>query len=136
MKRYAQLFLGLLLLGIALVGLGHIRRADPKRPPAASLPAARDVALEIGAAGMSPSSVTVPKGVRVRLSVANRSPRAVRFALSGYQDRLLVLTLGPGESARREFVADRPGEDFAWLVDGSPQGRFEVAGSHLAEGHQ
>ncbi len=136
MRRYALLFLGILLLGIALVGFGHIRRAEPERPPATSLPGARDVALEIGPRGMAPPSVTVPKGVRVRLNVVNRNPRPVRFALAGYQDRLGVLTLGSGESAQREFVADRPGEDFAWLVDGSPQGRFEVAGSHLVEGHR
>ena len=136
MKRYALLFVGALLLGVALVGLGRIRHAEPKQAPAAAVPVTRDVAIEIGPGGIEPSPVAVPKGARVLLRVANRTARPVRFGLAGYQDRLDVMTLEPGQEGRGEFVADRPGEDFAWLVDGSPRGRLQVTGSHLMEGHE
>jgi len=33
-------------------------------------------------------------------------------------------------------LVDRPGDDFPWLVDGRPSGRFVVAGSHLEDGRR
>ena len=43
----------------------------------------------------------------------------------------------PGKaSARAEFTADRPGDDFAWIVNGIPAARLTVSGSHLIEGHR
>jgi hypothetical protein len=54
----------------------------------------------------------------------------------GYQDRFGAAHVAPDSVWRCEFVADLPGEDFAWMVDGTPAGRFEVKGSHLVEGHR
>jgi hypothetical protein len=54
----------------------------------------------------------------------------------GYEDRLGAVRVAPDSLWRGEFVADRPGQDFAWVLDGAPAGRLEVAGSHLVEGHR
>jgi hypothetical protein len=61
---------------------------------------------------------------------------AVGLALAGYEDRLAIPALSPGATWSGEFIADRPGEDFAWLLDGVPAGRLAVTGSHLVEGHR
>jgi hypothetical protein len=85
---------------------------------------------------MVPPFATVPKGTRVLLSVTNRRRLPVEVALPGYEDHLPSFRLRAGETWRGAFLADRPGEDFAWMIDGSPAGRFTVAGSHLVEGHR
>ena len=77
----------------------------------------------------------VPKGTIVMLRVVNRGPVARMLSLSGYEERL-HLPVAPSEIAHATFRADRPGGDFAWLVDGTPSGRFAVSGPHLDEGRQ
>jgi hypothetical protein len=136
MKRYAVLFLGTLLVGVALVGLGRMRHPASRPQAPAAVAGTREITVEIGPEGAVPASAAVPEGVHVKLRVRNRNPSPIRLALAGYEDRLGVMTLGPGEVRESEFLADRPGEDFAWLVDGEPRGRFQVTGPHLIEGHQ
>jgi hypothetical protein len=72
----------------------------------------------------------------VTLSIVNHGTRAVGIELSGYGDRVHVTGLAPGATWEGEFLADRPGDDFAWLLDGRPAGRLEIRGSHLVEGHR
>jgi hypothetical protein len=57
-------------------------------------------------------------------------------ALAGYEELLPPRRIAPGETWSAEFVSSRPGDDFAWLVDGRPAGRLRVTGSHLEEGHR
>ena len=139
MKR-AYLILGALTLaaGLALTAAGRI---PLRRTPAAPAPVAGAgevvvlaVAIEGGA--IHPASCAVPKDRRVRLTVTNRGAAAASLSLAGYQDRATLGPLAPGEARTVEFLADRPGEDFAWLLDGRPVGRLAVTGSHLAEGHR
>jgi hypothetical protein len=60
----------------------------------------------------------------------------VTLRLAGYQDRVSLDSLAAGETRVVEFLADRPGEDFTWLIDGRPSGWFLVTGSHLVGGHR
>ena len=136
MKRY------LLLLAVALAAaaLGLMARL-PRRESAQAKarPAVPIVVLEIAIVGdgmVSPELSAVPKDHRVQLRITNRSARAARIGLSGYEDRASIGMLAPGAAWQGEFLADRPGEDFAWLVDGQPTGRFRVLGPHLVDGHR
>jgi hypothetical protein len=135
MKRYLVLFAAALLVGVALVPLA--RRPAPARSvtPAAAAPIV-NVTVAITAHGLSPDAFAVPKGHRVVLTLENHDTRDHTIALAGYEDRLASGRLAEGASFHGEFVADRPGEDFAWLVDGRPAGRMSVQGSHLIEGHR
>jgi len=106
------------------------RRAAPAEAPSVAL------ALDVEGGALAPALSTVPKDHRVQLEVRNRGSAAVGFALAGYEDRVSAASVAPGETLRVEFLADRPGEDFAWLVDGKPCGRLGVTGSHLVDGHR
>jgi hypothetical protein len=112
----------------------------PKRAPAPAAVAAPapSVALEVGFADgvVTPELASVPKDRRVRLTLVNHGSRTLAVRLAGYEDRVAADSLAAGATWRCEFLADRPGEGFPWLVDGAPRGRLVVAGSHLAEGHR
>jgi hypothetical protein len=133
--RYLLLAAVVVIAALALTALGRARRPGSPSPVAAEAPTVV-LAIAIDAGGVSPATTSVPKGVRVRLSVEQRGDRPLRLSLAGYQDRLDIPPLAPGTRWSGEFLADRPGEDFAWLVDGQPVGRLVVTGSHLVEGHR
>lgn len=137
-RRYLGLLAATVATGVAMSlwgGPGRIRN-DTESAHEIVDPVA-EVALRIGPyGGVDPQSVSVEKGTRVALTVTNAGSARVRVELPGYEDRLPGLRLEPGAIWRGTFVADRPGEDFAWMVDGKPAGRFAVTGSHLIEGHR
>ncbi len=137
----SRAYLRLLVVGLIAALAVALAARRPHRPPAA--PAAPVVAaplrvdtLVVRDGAIAPDPVVVPKGARVRLVVRNAGAAAVRIALAGYAERVSVAALAPGERWDVEFIADLPGEDFAFLVDGRPAGRFVVTGSHLVEGHR
>jgi hypothetical protein len=134
-RPYLLLAAAVVALGLALTVLGHPRRADTRRLAPAAAPMV-ELAITIGAGEVSPAVTSVPKGSRVRLRVEHRGAATARLALAGYEDRLEIPALEPGTVWTVEFLADRPGEDFAWLLDGQPAGRLMVTGSHLVEGHR
>jgi len=136
MKRpYLLLAAAVVVLALALTVLGRPRRADA--PPAAATAAPTvELAITIGAGQVSPAATSVPKGYLVRLRIEHHGAATARLALAGYEDRLEIPALEPGAIRTVEFLADRPGEDFAWLLDGQPAGRLTVTGSHLVEGHR
>jgi hypothetical protein len=68
--------------------------------------------------------------------VVNHDPGVTRLTLSGYEDQVPIPPLLPDGRWTGAFLADRPGEDFAWVLDGIPTGRFAVTGSHLMDGHR
>ena len=70
------------------------------------------------------------------VTLANEGGRFLTVTLAGYEDRVPPAPLGPGATRTVTFLADRPGEAFAFLVDGEPSGRLAVTGSHLPEGHR
>jgi hypothetical protein len=119
--------------GLGLVG-GRGRDEAPRTVPVAA--PLTELAIAIEAVSVSPATVSVPKGHRVRLRVEHRGAATVRLALAGYEDALAIPPLEPGTTWTGEFLADRPGEDFAWLLDDRPAGRLMVTGSHLIEGHR
>jgi hypothetical protein len=133
--HYLGLAIAVVVLAVGLTLLGRPRHA---KAPAQAAPPAPVVVLELAVEGgrVAPAVTSVPKDARVRLRVSVRGARGVRLALAGYQDRLAIPELVPGSTWTGEFFADRPGEDFAWLIDGVPAGRLAVTGSHLIEGHR
>src|SRR5262245_32038360 len=135
MKRYLVLLAVALPVGVALVPLA--RRPAKARPVAAAAAAPIvNVTLAITEHGLSPDALAVPKGHRVVLAITNHDTREHTVVLAGYEDRVAIGRLQAGARFDGEFLADRPGEDFAWLIDGHPAGRMSVQGSHLIEGHR
>jgi hypothetical protein len=125
------------LAGAAVVSL--LLRAPAARVPAGGPSAPVEtlrVALDVRADAVFASRVAVDVNRAVRLEATNHALAPVRLQLSGYEDRVDSGPLAPGDTWKGAFLADRPGEDFAWLVDGRPAGRFVIAGSHLEEGHR
>lgn len=136
MKRpYLLLMAGTVILALALTVIGRPRRTETPRPAATVTPV-MEVTIVITGGQVSPATSAVPKGHRVRLRVEHRGDGTVQLALAGYQDLLEIPPLATGAVWTGEFLADRPGDDFAWLLDGRPAGRFAVTGSHLVEGHR
>ena len=136
MRRYAWIFL------VALVGAGVVsvllrvpRAAEVPRETTAPVDTVR-VTIEVEADRIVVSHRAVDTGQAVALEVTNRAAVSQRLRLSGYEDRVDSGDLAPGATWRGAFLADRPGEDFAWLVAGRPVGRLDVRGSHLVEGHR
>jgi hypothetical protein len=136
-RRYLVLLAIAVALGAVALAVGRNLRLSSGPEPA---PAARaEVVLDLIITPdhrITPAVASVPKEHIVRLSVTNGGTRAVTLTLMGYQDRLAVTQVAPGSAWRGEFVADRPGDDFAWMLDGAPAGRLAVTGSHLVDGHR
>lgn len=136
MKRYLALLIVLGALGWMLSALGRPRAVTPPTPARAADRPAHELVLRVSDHGLEPAAMAVPRDSRVRLRIENAGDAARTLVLAGYEDRLSPPTLAPGAVWSGEFVADRPGEDFAWLVNGQPAGRLAVTGSHLIEGHR
>lgn len=139
MKRsYLFLFLGILALAVALALAGRMprgTRATRAGAPAAAAPTVT-ASIEIRGGAIEPATVSVPKDRRIRLTVVNHDAKTAQVTLSGYEDRVQIPPLRPRDHWTGEFLADRPGEDFAWILNGVPAGRFAVTGSHLLDGHR
>jgi hypothetical protein len=134
-KRYLALFAITLVVALALAALARRPRTPALAPAAAPVPEVT-LALAIEHGAMAPSRAAVPKDHRIRLEVLNRDAVTVTLSLAGYEDRLAPRALARGARWDTTFIADRPGEDFAWLLDGKPAGQLTVSGSHLVEGHR
>lgn len=135
MKR---LLLLALATGAAALVLALIPRDRGPEPEAAA--PARPVArarVELTPGGMNPYRLSVPKDHELHL-VVQVAPEAAEgvFAITGYEHRVGPVHLGPGLSRELVFTTDRPGDDFAFLLNGELVGRLEVTGSHLVEGHR
>ena len=136
MKRAYLALIGASLA--AAVALAVLARVPQPRDTARVEPVHQqvDVRLTVDHGTVTPGVSTVRKGLVIRLAVLNRGTSAIRFALSGYEERVSVSGIAPDSTWRTEFLADRPGDEFEWLVDGRAAGRFIVLGSHLEEGHE
>lgn len=136
MKRaYWILLAAIVAVAVVMSLMG--RRADHAETVVAETPERpiTNLSLTIEDGRMEPERVVAPKGNDVHLRLVNRGAHAVHVALAGYSERVSV-TLEAGTDWEGAFIADRPGDDFVWLVDGEPAGRFDVKGSHLVEGHR
>ena len=137
MKRAYVVLLAIALgaaLGLSAFGHRPHRAARAVAVPAEAPPIT--LAIEIANGSVSPAGTSVPKDHRVRLAVTNRGSAPVSLRLAGYEDLVSLAAIAPGESRTIEFLADRPGDDFTWFVDGHRSGRFVVAGSHLVGDHR
>lgn len=138
-RRYLWLLVASAAVALALTmwgGTGTRRALAPDAPDSAWVRPV-ELVFQIGPdGGLTPASVAVEKDKKVLASLTNTGSRAVRVELPGYEHRLPAFTIEAGATWTGEFVADRPGEDFAWLVNGRPAGRLTVSGSHLIEGHR
>ena len=136
-RRYLQLAAAVLVAAAIMAWFGRLPGRHSSRVAiVASEAPAVDVRLRVLGHAVSPDAIRLEKGARVRLSVTNAGVEPVTLALPGYEDRVSIPPLGPGVTWAGEFLADRPGDDFAWVVDGKPTGRLQVLGSHLEEGHE
>jgi hypothetical protein len=136
MKRYLLLLGSAFALGLVLMLAARtIHAPAPVVKNAPAIPAV-DLELVLTKGGLSPANSSVPKDHRVRLTVVNRRRDRVGLSLHGYQDRLMIGWIDPDSTWRGEFLADRPGDGFAWMLEGEPVGQLSVAGSHLVEGHR
>lgn len=137
MKRYLVVLAVAVAAGALALAVGRNLRAHARLEPAAAPPP--EAALEITIMPdqhIAPAIASVPKDHLVKLSVTNHGARRASLTLMGYQDRFGVSYLAPDSTWRGTFLADRPGEDFAWMLDGAPAGRLAVTGSHLVDGHR
>ena len=136
MKRYAWLLIvGVLASAAGLLAVRQLRGAAPAAE-ATPTPETSTLALVVGADRLEPELASVPKGHMVSLEVRNDRETPVTLLLQGYEDRLTVGPIAPGETWRGTFLADRPGEAFPWRVGDMAVGRLAVLGSHLVEGHR
>ena len=108
-------------------------RTDVSGEPA---PSAVELSFVWTGTALEPATSEVALGRRVRIVFQNHGAQVVSIALAGYEDRARCDNVAPGATAPMEFTADRPGEAFAWTVNGEPAGRLAVAGSHLVENHR
>ena len=137
MKRYLVLLVIVLVLGAVALAARRNLRLRERREPAAAAPAEATLVIMITPEHrILPATASVPKDHLVRLAVTNHGARRASLTLMGYQDRFGVSNLAPDSTWHGEFVADRPGDDFAWMLDGAPAGRLAVTGSHLVDGHR
>jgi len=137
-RPYVVLLLVVLGLAIALTVVGRLHRGTqtPRgESPAAPAPSVA-VTIEVKNGAIEPHATSVAKDHEVRLTVINHDSRIARVTLSGYEDRVSIPPLAPRDHWTGSFLADRPGEDFAWVLNGEPAGRFAVTGQHLIEGHR
>lgn len=136
-RAYVWLLGAVIACAIGLSAVAHApgRRASGNstyQAPAPTVP----VALTLRDGTIAPAVTQVEKGERVLFHVTNAGSNRASLALLGYEDRLPAITLAPGSDWKGDLLADRPGDDFAWMVNGKPVGRFVVAGSHMVEGHR
>jgi hypothetical protein len=132
---YVALFAVVLVAAIGLTLAGRRGSVAPRPEAVEAARPVTNVNVVIENGSVTPARTTVQKGHDVHLRIESREARDVRVELSGYTDRVSV-GLAAGAVWEGAFPADRPGEDFVWLIDGTPSGRFDVSGSHLVEGHR
>jgi len=136
MKRYALLFFIGVLAAIVLSLIPRLphRATRPAVAPERAAPISMTVDVYPDRVTTMPS--TIPVGRKVALTVVNHTPKAVHLKLAGYEDVVDSNEIDPDSNWTLTFDADRPGEQFAWIVDGEPRGRLDILGSHLIEGHR
>lgn len=136
MNRYLLLLGVTLAAGLALTLAARMPQSPAARPGAVAPVPGVALRIEFEDGSVLPATAVVPANHRVQLTLVNRGGAAIDVRLAGYEDRVAPGALAAGATWTGTFLADRPGEAFAWLVDGQPCGRLAVSGSHLVEGHR
>ena len=136
MKRYGFVLAGALLAALVLGALARAPRTSSVHSDAHATVPVDSLRVTFANGTARPEAASIPVGHRLALTFVNEGPRPIAAGLAGYEDRVPPAPLAPGAARTVTFVADRPGEAFAFLVDGEPCGRLAVTGSHLPEGHR
>ena len=136
MKRYAIVLAVTLVLALALGALARVPRTAGVRNAAQAAVPTDTLRMTFAGGTARPEVASVAEGRRLALTMVNEGAKAITVGLAGYEDRVPAAPLLPGAMRTVTFLADRPGEAFAFLVDGEPCGRLAVTGSHLPEGHR
>ena len=134
-RRYGLLAILLVLAAVVLSVATRMPRHAPSGGAATTAVPETPLALTWQEGRLDPERASVPKGHRVNLTLVNHDRDSLSLTLGGYQDRVRI-DLAPGGTWRGTFVADLPGDDFAWMREGRPVGVLRVTGSHLEEGHR
>jgi len=136
MKQLGLLALATMAAAVLVVGLLRTRDAPPEGTETAPPPVFR-AEVELTGEGMDPYRLQVPKDHEVHLLVhaAPDAPEGMLLIL-GYEGRVEPVGIGPGQGREIVFMADRPGDDFAFSLGGRVLGRLQVTGEHLPEGHR
>jgi hypothetical protein len=135
-RAWAALVAVAILAAMVLTLLRRLPHAAPAAPSELPPPPLDSLTVVVREGQPVPGSASFPLGHRLVLTRTNADRRAVRLALAGYEDALPARMLAPGQTACDTLLLDRPGERFAWSIDGAPRGGVAVTGSHLAEGHR
>jgi hypothetical protein len=135
-RRYGTLFAIVLAIAVLLARVRAPHGAAGHHGAATAPARAETLSLVVENGAIAPAYASVPKGSVVHVHVACRGSAPVSLALAGYESRFSIPPLSPGSRWGGSFVADLPGDDFAWLLDGKPVARLQVTGSHLEEGHR
>jgi hypothetical protein len=135
-RAYLILVLSSLVVAASLAALA--RATHPTRDTTAAAAVHHGIGLQLKVENglTEPLVSTVRKDWLVLFEVVNRDRVRIRVSLTGYEDRVSSGPIAPDSTWRVRFVADRPGDDFEWQVNGHPAGRFIVMGSHLDEGRR
>lgn len=138
MRRLLWVALATIGAGVLLALLLRSQASIPASEEAAPEPLPRfDVQAELGASGLDPYRIQVPKDHEVHLLVrgGTDAPEGL-LTILGYEDMAPGVDMGPGQGREIVFESTRPGDDFAISLGGTILGRLEVTGGHLEEGHQ
>jgi hypothetical protein len=135
-RAYLVLVLASLAAAASLAALARV--THPPRDTTAAAPVHHGIGLVLKVENglTDPPVSTVRKDWMVLLEVVNRDRVRIRVSLTGYEERVSSGPIAPDSTWHVQFVADRPGDEFEWQVNGHPAGRFIVMGSHLDEGRR
>lgn len=135
-RPYRWLAVAVFAGAVALAAFARAPKQAMRTAPRPAVASAAAIHIEIVSGAVRPERSEVPKGSTVVITVVNRDERPHSLSLAGYEGRSASISVAADGNAVIRFLADRPGEDFAWIVDGHPAGRLAVLGSHLEEGRR
>lgn len=135
-RAYRWLVLAVALGAVALALFARAPKPATRLETTRVAAPTRSLEIQIENGKVRPERIVVPKGTALVLTVRNQDDVPHRLSLTGYADRWTLEPIAARGTAVVRFRADLPGEDFVWLVDGTPTGVFVVAGSHLEEGRR
>ena len=135
-RRYGWVLIAALAGAVLVSVLLRLPRPVATTAPTPVAAHGVDFGLTVFNGWIEATTDSIEAGSAVTLSITNHASTPQRVRLAGYEDRVDTGEVLPGATWRGVFIADRPGEQFAWLVNDQPMGRLDIRGSHLVEGHR
>ncbi len=135
-RRYGWVLIAALAGAVLVSVLLRMPRPVTATAPAPAAAQSVEFGLTVFDGRIEATADSIEAGSAVTLSITNHANTSQHVRLTGYEDRVDTGEIAPGATWRGNFIADRPGEQFAWLVNDQPMGRLDIKGSHLVEGHR